>query len=609
MEFLTDLNHQYIEHHTRKEQAFWHSKMALKGYSSGTLEKFDREMAEFCADGKKLQAIEGHLLRQETSRDERLALEGWRRFFACYVSEKSEALPLQKDLIKLEGEIQRKRQDMALGYKDPKTGAFVAAGYGKLSLLALTDKDEALRRAAYHGLRDVETFVLDNGFIEIIKKRNHLGRLLGFDDYYDYKVTQNEGFGKSTLFEILDDLEIKTRDVAKRHVKQVVKERGAGALEPWNYNYFTVGDVLAKLDRHFPFNEAVMRWGRSFAALGIKYNGATLTLDLVNRQGKYENGFMHGPFPGYVDRGTYRPAAINFTANAIPGQVGSGLSATNTLFHEGGHAAHFANIFMPAPCFSQEFAPTSVAFAETQSMFLDSLISDPDWRARYALDAAGNRIPKDLMSESLTLNHEKISDKLRAMLAVSYTEKALYELRDDQLTAEKILEITRDIERKMRFLHAGTRPVLSIPHLISGEASAYYHGYILAQMGVYQTRNYFMKKYGHILDNPRVGPELAENYWQPGNSKTFLEFVEDLTGSPFSADATAELANKSVEQVVREAEVAMANEKNIKRANGKIDLDAKIALIHGDELVANSDQGFEAMANKFGDWIDHLKNE
>lgn len=33
----------------------------------------------------------------------------------------------------------------------------------------------------------------------------------------------------------------------------------------------------------------------------------------------------------------------------------------------------------------------SVAYAENQSMFLDSLISDGDWLARYALDrcAAG----------------------------------------------------------------------------------------------------------------------------------------------------------------------------------------------------------------------------
>ena len=34
--------------------------------------------------------------------------------------------------------------------------------------------------------------------------------------------------------------------------------------------------------------------------------------------------------------------------------------------------------------FSQERAPTSVAYAENQSMFLDSFIDDAAWKGRYA---------------------------------------------------------------------------------------------------------------------------------------------------------------------------------------------------------------------------------
>ena len=51
----------------------------------------------------------------------------------------------------------------------------------------------------------------------------------------------------------------------------------------------------------------------------------------------------------------------------------------------GGHAAHFANIDQGSPMFSQERAPTSVAYAENQSMFLDSFIDDAAWKGRYAL--------------------------------------------------------------------------------------------------------------------------------------------------------------------------------------------------------------------------------
>ena len=33
-------------------------------------------------------------------------------------------------------------------------------------------------------------------------------------------------------------------------------------------------------------------WARCFAALGISYKGATMTLDLCDREGKYSNGVL-----------------------------------------------------------------------------------------------------------------------------------------------------------------------------------------------------------------------------------------------------------------------------------------------------------------------------
>ena len=55
------------------------------------------------------------------------------------------------------------------------------------------------------------------------------------------------------------------------------------------------GKLLEDIDPYFSFGTSLERWGRSFAALGIQFRDAELTLDLVDRVGKYENGFMHGP--------------------------------------------------------------------------------------------------------------------------------------------------------------------------------------------------------------------------------------------------------------------------------------------------------------------------
>lgn len=74
-----------------------------------------------------------------------------------------------------------------------------------------TDDDEAVRKAAYEGLIKICPFVLENGFVEVVMARNKLAKSLGYIDYYDYKVTQAEGFGKHSLFEILDTLERGTK--------------------------------------------------------------------------------------------------------------------------------------------------------------------------------------------------------------------------------------------------------------------------------------------------------------------------------------------------------------------------------------------------------------
>ena len=98
--------------------------------------------------------------------------------------------------------------------------------------------------------------------------------------------------------------------------------------------------------------------------------------------------------------------------------------------HEAGHAAHFANVTQESPLFAQERAPTSIAYAETQAMFLDSLVSDASWRSRYALNNDGERLPFALHEADVRSRHPYQVFQLRALLAVPYFEKALYEHSD-----------------------------------------------------------------------------------------------------------------------------------------------------------------------------------
>jgi hypothetical protein len=605
---LADINARYLAAHVTKEDAFWAQKMALRNYQEGTFERAEMDLRDFTNEGSFLGQVRSELGRADLVPDDRVGLEGWKLFFEANVIEPPEAKRLANDIIRMEGDLERSRGAMKLGYRNPASGERVPGDYLELALIMRTSQDEPTRAAAHAGMKEIETHILANGFIEIVRARNRLGRMLGYEDYYDFKVSRNEGFGKARLFSLLDELERDTRDAAKRALAALEKAKGPSANLAHNFGFFTSGSLTKKLDPYFSFQSALGRWGRSFHNLGIRYHGATLTLDLLSRPGKYENGFMHGPFPGFVDGGTYRPSRINFTSLGKPGQVGSGYVALQTLFHEGGHAAHFSNIFMPAPCFSQEFAPTSVAYAETQSMFLDSMVSDVDWRARYAKDREGHAMPRELLDEAVTRRQEYMANGVRQLLVVPYVERAIYELSDSELTPENVIARAREIERDLLLLSESPRPTLSIPHLISGDSSAYYHGYVLAEMAVQQTRAFFMKRDGHLLDNPRIGPDLAEHYWKPGNSRTFLSLVETLTGEPFSAKALVGDVNRDVRKAQDDAAHALTRETEIPRANDPINLDARIAIIHGDEIVASNHGGepFDALEQAFARWIDRF---
>jgi hypothetical protein len=602
---LAELNRSYLRAHFEKEDAFWKEKMALASREPGDFEKKEIHLQSWISDPKYLPALRAALAGPDLSPDDRIGLQGWLRFFEVNAMENPEAMALANRIVALEGRLQEARQAMKLGYVDPATGEAVPASSIRLGLLVRTSQDEALRKAAHRGLRSIVGEVLSRGFLDIVRERNRLGRMLGYEDYYDYKVTRNEGFSKRVLFDILGDLEKRTREACKGAIDRLAAEAGPSAREAWNFLYLTAGDVTAQMDPYFGFGTALGRWGRSFTALGIRYRGATLTLDLLDRKGKYENGFMHGPVPGFMDAGEYLPAHINFTANAIPGQVGSGHRATETLFHEGGHAAHFSNILMPSPCFSQEYAPTSVAFAETQSMFLDSFIETPEWLVRYARDERGLPMPLDLIRRNISKKHPYKAFALRAMLTVCFAEKAIYEMPEADLTPENVIAALRKIEREMQFLNEGTRPVLSVPHLLSGESSAYYHGYVLAEMAVHQTRRFFLKRDGILVDNPNIGRDLAEHYWKPGNARTFPDMIQGLTGAPFGAEATVEMVNKPLAEALAEVEEAAARNPVPASTAAPVDLDAVIRIVHGDEVIATNEHGesFDSIERGFSEWL------
>ncbi|MBP6110725.1 MAG: hypothetical protein KA484_12765, partial [Rhodocyclaceae bacterium] len=451
----------------------------------------------------------------------------------------------------------------------------------------------------------LEKWVLANGFLDIVRKRNAFARAQGFPDYFEYKVRKNEQMSSAELFAVLDDFEARTRSANERAMQDLTQTHGSDATKPWNLRFNISGDITRQFDPYLSFAKGLQRWVESFRRLGISYRGATLQLDLLERKGKYQNGFCHGPIPSFFDGNKHWVAGqINFTAEAQPDQVGSGARAINTLFHEGGHAAHFANVTQNSPCFSQEFPPTSMAYAETQSMFCDSLLEDADWLKRYARNAAGEAIPDALIRQRIETTQPFAAYAERGILVVPYFEQALYQLSDDALNDETVLALARECEQRILGIPVGPRPLLAIPHLLNQESAASYQGYLLANMAVYQTRAYFERKYGYLTDNPAIGPALAEHYWAPGNSLSHNETLISLTGEPFNAKYLADSCNQTVDEAWAEAKAKIATAATREYpAVTAGNLDATIRIVHGAEVLADNSQSDDAMCQNFERWI------
>jgi hypothetical protein len=346
--FINDVNARYEGVHKRFEEQFWGTKMALPDgtmlsdgttvpeFSVAELTRTKQAMEGFLADAEKLAETRALIETGAATPEQLKVLRIFEKTFKSYIMESVEARAERERATVLEGELEDSRNKMRLGATLPGKGFVEMSSVGLRTRMRTAESEEE-RRACFDGLRSIGPFVLDRGFLDIVRARNRMAKALGFEDYYDMKVTQAEGFSKQRLFEMLDTLEGGTRALMERARARLASEKGATALEPWNTGFYMSGDITRKLDPYFPFEKAVEMWGRSFRALGIAYKGSTMDLDLLDRPNKYSNGFCHWPQPAWRrPDGSWQPATTHFTSLADPSAVGSGHTALTTLMHEAG---------------------------------------------------------------------------------------------------------------------------------------------------------------------------------------------------------------------------------------------------------------------------------
>nr|MDQ2932863.1 M3 family metallopeptidase [bacterium] len=341
-------------------------------------------------------------------------------------------------------------------------------------------------------------------------------------------------------------------------------------------------------------------WGRSFAAMGIRFFGGTVTLDLLDRKGKWNNGFCHYPKLVAYPKGKRVPGSSNFTSNTIHTQVGSGVQGIHTVFHEAGHAADRLGSFQTEVCVNHEYPPSSISWAETHSMFMDTISSSIEWRTRYAKNEKGEVYPFSIFENKVRQLAPLRPLEMMGICSVVFFEKEIYECKN--LTPQKVREIARKINKKYYDRSEDSISILNVPHIYSWESSAYYHGYGLAELTVCQWREYFMKKYGYIVDNPKVGKEILKMFTYASVFPA-KKLVIMATGKKLSPDAFIRKVTLPIEKIISSALTKIKRLEKVPEFTKKINLDGRIIMMHGKEKITDNKKSFEDMDKKYRSWL------
>jgi len=545
--FLKKLNKEYLKVHENYENLFRISYMWDHTQDKDfTLKQKKRE--EFNTNKSYLQNIE-KLIKIEEDKQTIKRLKSREHFFKInQIPEKVKNL--KNEINKIETKLQKEMATQNTWYIDPKTNKFIKASNSLMRLKMSTEKDKKLRKACFDGVQKTACEFVPQ-LIKLIKMRNEYAKKVWYKNYYEYKTIREESMKSEDVFKIFDNLSKKIINKIKKNLANLEKET-PGITKPRNLSFMTSWNFTEKEDKFFPIEDTLKNRVNTFTNLWINYQWWELNLDLMERNGKYNNWFMHQPIPPHKQEWKRTAWKINFTCNAIPGQTWSWTTTTATLFHEWWHAAHHTNITQEDIINATEYAPSSVARAETQSMFLEEIFYSIERRTKYAKSRDWKLYPIDLYEKKVKKLQKLKWNKMLSIVSIVKFEETVYTIEEEKLTDEFIIKLWRDLSKKYFWFSTYSDRILTVPHIYSRSSSAYYHWYGMAILAFHQRREYFYNKYWYVVDNENIWKEMKKmrKYW---SSESFQTLIKKATWKKLSPDTYIKNISKTEDQIINEA--------------------------------------------------------
>lgn len=388
--------------------------------------------------------------------------------------------------------------------------------------------DQDLRHHTWEASKQIGDQVVDL-LIDLVEFRNGIARNIGFDNFYQMRITLQE-LEEGELFALFDELDELVSPVYhdyKADLDTQLAERFSikpDELRPWHYGdpFFQEAPAADPAVRKFLADTYANQdiaglTKRFYNAIGLDVDDVLGRSDLYEREGKQQHAYCI-----HVDR----RGDVRILANIQPNDKWMA-----TMLHECGHAAYDKYLDMDLPFILRE--PAHTLSTEAVAMLMGRLETDPDWLITYA----------GVPSEEARSLSDQLWGQLRGQLLImsrwvpvmSHFERALYEDPHQDLNSlwwdleERYQMVPRPENRNApdwaAKIHLGTAPV-------------YYHNYLMGELVASQLRHAIETQVlggnGDIgrrfVTNPAVGYFLTERVFHPGGVRHWQEALEFATG-------------------------------------------------------------------------------
>src|SRR5262245_16490172 len=193
---FNELNGVYNAVHKTKEDLFWATYMATSDDQAG-FARAERAYKDFISDPDRLRETRDHVARLEPlphgkERDALLhGLKGWLALFEANIIDNDEGHALMRDIIDAESAMFAAKRELQPRHLNEQ-GESEVASLGMLATNQATNPIEERRRSSFDAFREIEGWVLANGFLDLVKLRNRFATAMGYANYFELKLLRNE---------------------------------------------------------------------------------------------------------------------------------------------------------------------------------------------------------------------------------------------------------------------------------------------------------------------------------------------------------------------------------------------------------------------------------